>query len=486
MACSSRTIPPKSSTPPHNIVLVLLDTVRADRLSCYGNPRETTPALDRLAREGVRFEHAQAAAPWTIPSIASLWTGVLPSTHGAGIPKEPKKFEGKGSYRGFDHGALSNLPMHLERGGFRNFAFIANPGLERMPCFLQGFERTNCRVAFVKAEVALAEVLAWLPELERSQPFFLYLHLMDAHQPLDPPRHYRNLFATDGKPRDDKQYAAWGDLNQPELMRSPDLPAFRENKLAVYDGALRYMDDQLAKLFAELEKRGLGDDTLIVVTADHGEEFWEHGAEETELYDCGPRARIGVGHGHSQFQELLAVPLLVAGPGVEPGEIETRVSLLDLGATLFDLALGQRTVDFGDGRSFGALVRGEGGAGRAAVSEETSSGYELKALVRPDGLKYVLAHHEGEQDCLFDLAQDPEERHNLVAERPEVAAQLRSELAALVAAAREKRVEPGAPAEASAADLEALGYAGESRPSGKPRPTPQRIKPKPFLKKGSR
>jgi arylsulfatase A-like enzyme len=302
---------------------------------------------------------------------------------------------------------------------------------------------------------------------------------MDAHQPLDPPRRSRDLFATDGTPRDERRFAAWGELNQPEHMRAPELPAFRENKLAVYDGALRYMDDQLAQLFAELDRRGLREDTLVVVTSDHGEEFWDHGLEQCELYDTSARAHVGVGHGQTQFQELLAVPLILAGPGVAASEVETRVSLLDLGATLFDLALGERAYAFGEGRSFGALARGERAPARAVVSEETSCGYELKALVRPDGLKYVQTQREDEQDCLFDLAQDPLERRNLLAERPEDARRLRDELTAVVEAARARRAEPGAAAEASAAALEALGYAGEAtkRPKG-PR-TPERVKARP-------
>jgi arylsulfatase A-like enzyme len=458
-----------------NIVLVVLDTVRADRLSCYGHERQTTPALDALARRGVRFQHAQSVAPWTIPSMASLWTGVLPSVHRAGILKEPKAFDGKGSFRGFDEGALPSLPRRLEGRGYRNFAFVANPVLERMSCFLGGFERGFCRVAVAKAETAVAHVTKWLPELEESEPFFLYVHLMDAHQPLNPPRQYRDMFVTDGSPRDERKYAFWGELDQPEDMRDPGIPAFREEKLAVYDGALRYMDDELGKLFARLESRGLLANTLVVVTADHGEEFWDHGVEQTELYDCDARANTGVGHGQTQFQELLSVPLIVAGPGIPPGEVETRVSLLDLGATLFDLALGERAPDFGESRSFGALVRGESLPGRPAVSEETSVGYELKALVRPDGMKYVMAHHAGEKDSLFDLAADPLERRDLTAERPDAAASLKAELTGIVEAARAARVGPGARSTTSTDRLEELGYAGDAPRKQKSRRVPQRI-----------
>jgi hypothetical protein len=180
--------------PRRNVVLVLLDTVRADRLSCYGNERDTTPAIDALARRGALFRRAQATAPWTVPSIASLWTGVLPSTHGAGViagAGEPKTFAGKGSFRGFDERALPTLPQRFRDHGYRTLGFVANPVLDRMSCFLGAFERSH--VQFVKAGPAVGEVLEWLDELEPGAPFFLYLQLMDAHQPLNPPRQYRNL-----------------------------------------------------------------------------------------------------------------------------------------------------------------------------------------------------------------------------------------------------------------------------------------------------
>jgi arylsulfatase A-like enzyme len=487
-ACSSGS---PSGRACHNVVLVVLDTVRADRLSCYGNSRPTTPAIDALARTGVRFERVQAAAPWTIPSMASIWTGVLPSTHGAGLLVEPKVFDGKGSFRGFDETALATLPQLLAQRGYHNAAFIANPLLRGMPCFLGAFERKHLRVAFVKAETAVDEAIAWLPRLGENQPFFLLLQLMDAHQPLDPPKRYRDLFATDGAPRDDQVYAAWSNLTRPEHMRSERIPGFRETRMAVYDGALRYMDDQLARLLEELERRDLRDDTLIVVMADHGEEFWDHGVEQTELYDCGVRVTTGIGHGQTQFQELLSVPLVFAGPGIVPGEVATRVSLLDLGATLLDVACGEPGAVLGDGRSFGALLRGEDAPGRAAVSEETSFGYELKALVQPDGLKYVLAHKEGERSSLYDLGQDPGERHDLSAERPDDAARMRTELTAIVDAARRKRAGPGAVTEGNLEELEALGYAGgsdalEPEPEKKAKREPKlptRLKVKPGLKR---
>jgi arylsulfatase A-like enzyme len=142
-------------------------------------------------------------------------------------------------------------------------------------------------------------------------------------------------------------------------MKAPGIASYKVTKLAVYDGALRYMDDQLAKLFTLLGQRGLLDDTMVVITADHGEEFWEHGVAETELYDCSVRPHTGVGHGQNQFQELLSVPLIIAGPGIKQGVVQERVSLLDVPATIFDVAVGDRSYEFGHSRSLGPRLRGE-------------------------------------------------------------------------------------------------------------------------------
>jgi arylsulfatase A-like enzyme len=469
-ACGESTL---TLVPPRNVVLVLLDTVRADRLSSYGNARDTTPTIDALAARGARFVRAQSAAPWTVPSVATLWTGTLPSTHGAGVlaeADEPKAFAGKGSFRGFDESALPTLPAVLAARGYRTFGFVANPVLDGLSCFLGGFERVA--VDFVKAEVAVEQALEWLDELTESPPFFLYLQLMDAHQPLDPRHRYRDLYPTDGGSREDKRYAAWGGMTEPRDMDSEAIPAFRETRLAIYDGALRYMDDQLARLLRALEERDLLASTLVIVTSDHGEEFWDHGRAQLELYDCKARGTVGVGHGQSQFQELLAVPLVLAGPGLEPREISTPVSLLDLPATILELAGGAAPPTLGQSQSLVPLLRGGEATRRALAAEETSVGFELKSLLRADGLKYIRSERPGEKEALFDLTLDPLEQRNLATARPEEAAALRAELEELIEAALARRAEPGAVGQASTDDLEALGYGGESREEATRPPQP--------------
>src|SRR5262249_36167245 len=150
------------------------------------------------------------------------------------------------------------------------------------------------------------KAIEWLPELERSgRPFFLYLQLMDAHQPLDPPAEYRDLFSTDGTDRSNNRFAEWGGFGQPARRSAPGFEAFRRSKIAVYDGALRYMDEQIAHLLRALEAQKLRERTIVVVTADHGEEIWDHAELQAELYDMKVRPHVGIGHGHTQFQELL-------------------------------------------------------------------------------------------------------------------------------------------------------------------------------------
>ncbi|MFO0982894.1 MAG: sulfatase [Planctomycetota bacterium] len=462
---------PRFEAPP-SILFLLLDTVRADHVSCYGYQRPTTPRIDALAAHGTRFAQAQAMAPWTIPSVASLWTGVQPSVHSAGIPARIKRFQDETSFRGFKQDALATLPMRLAQQGYRNYAVIANPLLTN-ECYTSGFVKDRCVVERKSAEAVVDQALSWLPELEGGAPFFLYVHFMDAHQPIEPPPRYRDLFPTDGEDRGrlagapeqqtHGRFAEWGGYYLPERMHGAKFDAFRASKVAVYDGALRYMDDQIGRLLDALQSRHLLDRTIVVVTADHGEEMWDHVRLQTELYDVKLRPHVGIGHGHTQFQELLSVPLVVAGPQLPVAVVAPRVSLPDIGATLLDLATGDADVRFGLSSSLVELMIGADRAGRTVVSEETSFGYEVKALVDERGMKLIAAIDPSEHDALFDLNADPGETRNLLASQPAAADRLRGMLRARLDRARQLRLDPGAFSSVPKSELNKLGYIGAGR-----------------------
>ncbi|MBV8199668.1 MAG: sulfatase, partial [Acidobacteria bacterium] len=303
--------------PPHgrgaNLLLVTLDTVRADHLGCYGYAGAETPALDRLAAAGVRFAHASSPVPLTLPSHTTLLTGLLPPHHGAR----------NNGVRGLS-AETPTLATLLAGAGYRTAAFVAAFVLDHRFGLARGFqiyddeiERPANASWLLEAERPGGQVvdraLAWL-ERDDPRPFFLWVHLYDAHAPYNPPSPYRE--------------------------RHPDHP---------YDGAIAFADAQVGRLLAALGQRGLAASTVVAVVADHGESLGEHG----ELT-----------HGLLLYEPALAVPLLLRAPGLGPRTVATPVSTVDLAPTLAGL-LGRRFPQPPAGTE-GARGGARGGAGGGA------------------------------------------------------------------------------------------------------------------------
>ncbi|HEV2494793.1 MAG TPA: sulfatase [Terriglobia bacterium] len=325
--------------PRHNIVLIMLDTVRADHLSCYGYSRPTSPNLDQLAHQGVLFEDAIAPTSWTLPSLASVLTGLLPHQHGADWTE-----------------AMSAQPMTLaeilKQQGYETAAFNANAsfglagwGLDR------GFDvyadahrwlRHNLAVTFAGQSVYQAifrefvsfnefdhlnageinqQVIDWLSH-RSGRPFFLFINYMDAHRPYVPNAPYDRRFGRIPKP------VLWHISRALEdgHWTRPVSPRERQSLIDGYDNSLSYLDEQVGRLLRALQASPDGAETFVIVAGDHGEGFGEHGA-----YD----------HGWDLHREVLDVPLIVAGPGI-PAErrVVTPAELRELFPTAIELALG--------------------------------------------------------------------------------------------------------------------------------------------------
>jgi arylsulfatase A-like enzyme len=302
-----------------SVILICLDTVRADHLGCYGYAeRETTPRLDALAAESTQFLDASATACWTKPSVPSFLTGTYPVQHGV--------------YEGSAHAVAGEVSHALpsesttlaevfERAGFATAAFVRNAQLRKDLGFGQGFELYQEEAGDAREIRWRAQ--DWIDTRADERPFFLYLHLLDAHWPWPVPDEYASRFAPlDAvQPLRDRQSGAVRDeINDGKRELSS---AERETMIAVYDGSLRYIDDQLGELVAWLERRGLWEDTIVCIVADHGEEFGEHGK---------------VGHGHGLYEGLLRVPWVLHVPGRKPERIGGPVSLIDLFPTLLAAA----------------------------------------------------------------------------------------------------------------------------------------------------
>ncbi len=303
-----------------NVVLVILDTVRADHLGCYGCNRQTSPVLDSLAAAGTLFARCQAQSSWTLPSVASIFTGLPPRATGAG-------FRG-GAFYGLDP-ALETIPTILHSGGYRTSAILNVVFLSEDFGFHRGFDSFDCRGFAGEGSERLADgttvdALSWLDSAGEGR-FFLLVHYYDAHMRYDPPAPYADLFT-------DPSYSgpydsAWGGVPHLVAVNSGEevIPGDGLRNLeALYDGEIAFVDASLGELLSGIRERGLGGETVVIVVADHGEEFMEHG---------------GIEHGLSLYQEITHVPLVISGPGVPAGRVDSALcSQLDVLPTVAALS----------------------------------------------------------------------------------------------------------------------------------------------------
>jgi arylsulfatase A-like enzyme len=384
---------------PDNVVLVVIDTLRRDHLATWGYDRNTAPFLDELARQGAAFE-AITPAPWTKPATVSLLTGLHPVHHQAvdRLDRIPP-------------GALT-LAERLRRAGYHTLAMSANGWVSHPFGFDRGFDR------FLLADNLKAPLLnrELLPHLDRLKPpFFLYIHYIDPHLPYEPE------VAWDGRPLTAAERAHPVTIDEVSathfLHRSPELLARARD---LYDGEIRGVDDALRAVVGRLTQRGLMAHTVLVVTADHGEELEDHGR---------------MSHGQTVYQELLQVPLVIRSPRLPAGRRPGRASLMDVVPTLLDLLGIDRSGEDLDGESLAGAL----GAGPTETPAADRPFLSYLDFVDGTGLSLIRGSHKlvlGKNPYrkeLFDLAADPHERTNLLG-RPGtqgVFAQLAGDLARL-------------------------------------------------------
>lgn len=415
-----------------NVLLVVADTLRADRLSAYGYARPTSPNLERLAADGVLFEHAWAQASSTFPSMNSLLT----SRHPALFFGQPK-------------GALG-IPPHipqlaelLHREGYATAAVSASPIVRHRPGqvnkvggFGGGFDTFEEACEWRWGRCVSAAALRLLPQLR--EPFFLYAHYLDPHAVYTPPRPLARRFAAA-----QRGTHAWSRAGDPRpisaALYGDAETAWDERDVqqlsALYDGEVAAFDRELGRLLAALAERGLAERTLVIVAADHGEALLEHGHAE---------------HGHSLFEEELHVPLVLRPPGGGSRRVATAVANLDIVPTILDY-LGLAGPPGIEGRSLRPLAEGHG-EGREARPLFALIG-DLRATT--DGRHKLIRHLGNGEVQLFDLRADAGERRDLWPARTDAARPLAMALTAWV-----EREGPAARDRSSEAidQLRALGY----------------------------
>jgi len=397
----SRAASPLGPNERPSFIVLLVDTLRADYLGAYGFEGAISPNLDRLAAESLLFENCFANAPWTKPSIATLFTSLPPAVHGVtGMGREIWSGEG---------GLMEVLPKEAETiaerfqgAGYRTAAFVANPFISPRYGFSQGFdlfERKETTAAL------LSSASAWVSERAKSHepPVFLYLHVMDVHGPYDAPRRdYETVLRQMGE-------GPPGTLTEEEYARIPAylreidwateqeryrLKAWR----ARYGADVHALDREIGPFLDELRTSGLLDRAYFVLTSDHGEELMEHG---------------GWNHGNNLYDHQLHVPLLIRKPLAEDAgrRIAALVSLVDLMPTL-SAAGGVEAPPGILGRDFSTLLRGGKSAGTAAVFAGAVNENPRIRGVRTLSHKLIWDEERGEIE-LYDMLGDPKECRNL-------------------------------------------------------------------------
>jgi arylsulfatase A-like enzyme len=433
--------------PARSVLLLVVDTLPVDTLGCYGNPRDTSPVIDALADRGMLCERVYAPSNWTVPSTASLLTSLYPTEHGAVLGGDMR------------HLSKSHKPSRLEddavtlaevatRNGMRTALFSANPYLAAG--MKQGYQTREVERMPGRDLTDLA--LAWLGELEENR-FVLHLQYMDLHIPVEPPAPFATMFAPDGADMSDPALKTWS-FGRGEDAVGPLFEDYRRRRLALHDGAMRFIDTEVGRILDLLASRGWLQDTLMVVTSDHGEEFWQHARFGFELGN-DPRDLYGIGHGHAMFEEVVRVPLILAGPRVPSGvRVDSLLSLVDVAPTVLSILdidvpatmRGRSLVTAADDRD----------DGRALLIESPAYGPDATAIVF--GRHKLVVRADG-VELLFDLERDPDERTNLITTSPETANAMRRRLhdltSQLIAAGEGQPIDMD---EAAEEQLRALGY----------------------------
>jgi arylsulfatase A-like enzyme len=423
-----------------DVVLVVVDTLRADRMSCYGYARPTTPVLDRLAERGAIFLDNTAQWPWTLPSMVTIFQGRYLT-----------------NYRDRLDEALPSLAELFQAAGYRTVGLVANCAVDADQGFTRGFDHydvNECwedeerRVERIRDVHELRErmrepVRAALepgPDGERP-PLFLYLHAYDPHSPYRAHGELDAVLPEEGATPVEPE--GWWEREL--AARGPAPPAGREDwgpelrqlasMRARYDQEVRWFDAALGDILADLDALGISGDAVYALAADHGEGLWEHLTADSDaaLRSAAPSKFFYQLHGGNGYQQVMATPLLLWGGGVPPARVEAPVENVDLLPTLLELA-DLAPPEGLDGRSLVPLMRGETPDDWRELVFCYGS-HNVSVRHAPSGWKLILPHGPrsealGRVPELYDLDADPLERRDLAAENPEVVAWLAAEVGA--------------------------------------------------------
>jgi len=467
-AALNRNVQALANSEQPNVVFIVVDTLRAQSCSVYGGPVET-PALEAAAMEGALFERFYSLSNWTPPSMA----GMLYSVYPFGVSAEGLADQLKGRGLGLQSGpADATLASMLAARGYATGAFIGNvllatnrmqagiahsrvyrhaaipvtPLFSRLP-FLESAAVANVpRLRYrrqIDMTAALTDDAVRFMNRNADRPFMLWVHYMDPHAPYDPPERFRTM---DGPwPWYVPHRAGIRSFVPPdEQLDARD----RDYVSSLYEGEVRYIDEQFGRVMAEIDRLGLRDSTYVCIVSDHGEELWEHGQR---------------GHGLSLFNDQIHVPFILLGPDIAPQRIDRTTAMVDVTPTLAEL-VGMDRHESWRGNSLAPLVRGEetpmddGPLAFASGMLTKGTGEVAEAVI--DWPYKLVRGTQTENVYLYNMAEDPEETNDLSGDMPGVRDRLAKELDAWRSQVKSASGESVSPKEAQEQieKLEALGY----------------------------
>jgi|GEM_PF-673517 len=371
-----------------NVILYLIDTLRADHLGCYGNPYIKTPNIDRLAKEGVLFENAFVQSSWTRPSTATILTSLYPTEHGAITDHDRLR------------PSLITIAEILRYYGYYTLGCVNQPNVAAEIGFYQGFDRYLVAYKRLHLHPLFSDkmnemIFPWLEEF-KDKPLFLYVHTVDPHDPYIPPPPYDRMYDPDYKGK------IWGDSKTLIEIGRGDIKITerdRKHLIALYDGEVTYNDKSVGELMRKLKELGIADNTLIIIIADHGEEFLEHG---------------GTRHGHTLYNEVLHIPLIFHCPNALPKgkrikDLVRAVDVLPTILNILDIPLPKKI----EGKSLLSLIKKGGNPGISySFAELDRYGKNLRSL-QNDKWKLIHYPYRREKGEFYNLKDDPKEKKNL-------------------------------------------------------------------------
>jgi len=381
-----------------NVILISIDTLRADHLHCYGYARETSPVLDQMARESILFENAIVQSPWTMPSHASMLTSLYPAELGLGRYPKPGRI-------GEDAITLAEI---LSKHGYTSVAFTDGGWVHSRHGFGQGFEIYNDEGGHF-LEI-IPRVMSWLRE-HRREKFFMFIHTYDVHT-YSPLQEYIDLFfpGYEGHIKTGRKLMALIQHGYDMMFLRSLRPKDLEYIVSLYDAEIRYVDDRLGEILRFLERKGLLGKTFVIIVADHGEEFLEHG---------------GTGHGYTNYDEQLRVPFIIRhpNPSFQNVRVKEQVRLVDLLPTILDLVDVREELDIR-----GMSLTGFFDGGGPSLPAFTECGHRFFKSLRKDNKWKLIYDARARSVELLNLEEDPRETRNVYGREKEIAGQMTREL----------------------------------------------------------